>query len=90
MAFPNRRRIGRRTLSLTARSPDADKGRRKTHHKFSTPAGNKKIMKFVKPNAADPASPPADSVGMSVKRWTKTSAVFIRDMDAQTGSFLHS
>jgi len=46
-------------------------------------------VRFVEPKAAAPADPPADSFGMSFKRWPKIPAVFVRDVDAQTESFLH-
>ncbi len=42
-------------------------------------------VKLVEPKAAAPA----DSFGRSFKGWEKVPAVFIRDVDAQTESFLH-
>jgi hypothetical protein len=46
-------------------------------------------VKLVEPRAAAPADPPADSFGKGFKGWEKVPAVFIRDVDAQTESFLH-
>ncbi len=46
-------------------------------------------VKLVEPKTAAPAGPPADTFGMSFKRWPKIPAVFVRDVDAQTESFLH-
>jgi hypothetical protein len=46
-------------------------------------------VKLVEPKAAAPAEPPADSFGSSFNRWPKIPAVFVRDVEAQTESFLH-
>ena len=47
-------------------------------------------VKLIDPKAAAaPADPPTDSFGKSFKGWDKVPAVFIRDVDAETESFLH-
>ena len=46
-------------------------------------------VKLVERAAVAPAVPPTDSFGKSFKGWEKVPAVFIRDVDARTESFLH-
>jgi hypothetical protein len=45
-------------------------------------------VKLVERKAV-PGDQPADSLGTSFERWPKIPAVFVRDVDAQTETFLH-
>jgi hypothetical protein len=46
-------------------------------------------VKFIDPKVAAASVLQTDSFGQSFRRWNKVPAVFIRDVDAETESFLH-